>query len=78
VGERHDTDLEDALASCRQVLADYQAGVLDDEQARRALVDAGIAFGPNPDQLPLTSAVVGHLRQFIDALEDAKRTEGWG
>ena len=34
--------LEAALERCRGTLADYQAGVLDDDEVRRALFHAGL------------------------------------
>jgi hypothetical protein len=34
--------LEGALGACRQALADYQAGLLDDDEVRRVLYEAGL------------------------------------
>ena len=36
---------ERALAGCQQALVDYQTGLLDEEQLRRALYLAGIVLG---------------------------------
>jgi hypothetical protein len=39
--------MERGVAACRQALVDYQAGLLNDEQLRRALFQAGMVLGDN-------------------------------
>ena len=42
----HQVDVwERAVAGCQQALVDYQTGLLDEEQLRRALYRAGIVLG---------------------------------
>ena len=50
-GAHIDQDLDEALDAavevCRDALADYRAGILDDDGLRRVLVGAGVVNGPN-------------------------------
>jgi hypothetical protein len=39
--------MERGVAACRQALVDYQAGLLNEEQLRRALYQAGMVLGDN-------------------------------
>ena len=47
VGERPHrvAAFERAVADCRQALVDYQSGLLDEEQLRRALYRSGLVLG---------------------------------